>query len=235
MQALLGSYRWDWADLRGGTGGGVAAVRPGLPDRAGNRGRRDRAAQARGRDRVRGPAARRVHRPGGELRDYRVLHSCRLLPAAAGQFPGQGAGLAIPRSLPPCHRRRRRPRWSARSESRSRGDGPVGSCCQVQGDRSAAGRRQDDYVGPEKRWRLVEEGPIGPGVVGPQCLAGGQVESLHHHVGTLGKTHRHGGLIDAGRARGPLEGQGSGWSPALKALQGKQLTGPLRAAELPRR
>jgi len=37
----------------------------------------------------------------------------RLVPPAAG------AGLAIPRSLPPCRRRRRRSRWSARSEART--------------------------------------------------------------------------------------------------------------------
>ena len=32
-----------------------------------------------------------------------------------------GAGLAIPRSLPPCRRRSRRSRWSARSEARTNG------------------------------------------------------------------------------------------------------------------
>jgi len=39
------------------------------------------------------------------------------LPGGTGPVPG--AGLAIPRSLPPCRRRRRRSRWSARSEART--------------------------------------------------------------------------------------------------------------------
>ena len=41
-------------------------------------------------------------------------------PAAHGLVPpAAGTELAIPRSLPPCRRRRRRSRWSARSEART--------------------------------------------------------------------------------------------------------------------
>jgi transposase len=40
-------------------------------------------------------------------------------PAQRPGLPAPGAELAIPRSLPPCRRRRRRSRWSARSEART--------------------------------------------------------------------------------------------------------------------
>ena len=40
-------------------------------------------------------------------------------PAQRPALPAPGAELAIPRSLPPCRRRSRRSRWSARSEART--------------------------------------------------------------------------------------------------------------------
>ena len=75
MQALLGSYRWGWRELRAelpALAQGVAAVRSGGSDRPGARVRRDRAAEGRGRHRVRRTPACRVHRARGELRDDRV-------------------------------------------------------------------------------------------------------------------------------------------------------------------
>ena len=77
----------------------------------------------------------------------------------------------------------------------------------------------------ETRWRLGEERPIAPGVVGPQGLAGGQVEALHHHVGTRGKTRRRRGQAAAGCARRPR-----GLSPVPGAPVGQAILRHARAA-----
>ena len=65
MQALLGSYRWDWAELRSKLPALAAAWIPDAGDDLIGPGIAiDETAQpqARGRHRVRGAAARRVHR-----------------------------------------------------------------------------------------------------------------------------------------------------------------------------
>jgi hypothetical protein len=84
------------------------AARPGGP--GGQQGN-DSAACAAGshpRHRLFGQA---TPGPVTTLRPRPAAH--RLVPPAAG------AELAIPRSLPPCRRRRRRSRWSARSQART--------------------------------------------------------------------------------------------------------------------
>ena len=91
-----------------GPGPGVAAVRSGGSDRPGARVRRDGPAEGRGRDRVRGAAACRVHRARGELRDDRVrrvrdhiragLGGLRCVHArAVGEGPGAAPGRGHPR------------------------------------------------------------------------------------------------------------------------------------------
>jgi len=74
MQALLGSYRWDWAELRAKLPALAAAWIPDAEDDLIGPGIAiDETAQLKHGDAgVRGAAARRVRRAGGELRDHRT-------------------------------------------------------------------------------------------------------------------------------------------------------------------
>jgi len=93
------------------------------------------------------------------------------LPGGTDTVPG--AGLAIPRSLPPCRRRRRRSRWSARSEARTN---------------DLEARRDDGHTRPrgrpraEVRWRSrsARRAPHKPGKRPTEPL-----DTKRHSFGTL--------------------------------------------------